>query len=415
MPAPHLVIRTNSLVLRLMKWISYKLGLLYLSIILTPLSLFAQDLTGIWRGYFISDGGEQYKLEFQVSQAKSNVVMGVSYSYLDVRFYGKATMTGTFLKSSSSFRIREIKTVEVKSILGGATCIMNYNFSYVKSGKEEFLEGTYLGKYETKYKTDPPPSWGDCGGGKVFLRKVTTSDFYVEPFLRDKANTPKPVPSKKPLVKKDTIAAKKTSPVVKKTVTPSKPPVKTNPVVKKPVTTTKPVVKNTTPVKKPVVKPNTNPTTTVTQTILPKQKDDSLQKIVKGITKNDPPVQMTPTPGVLKNRVNELVKTLVVNDPEVTVKIYDNGEIDDDTISVYLDKKIVLAAKRLTAAPLIVKLKMNQDDEEHELVMVAENLGRIPPNTSLMIVESGDQRFDVRITSTEQKNAVVRFKYQKPN
>ena len=45
--------------------------------------------------------------------------------------------------------------------------------------------------------------------------------------------------------------------------------------------------------------------------------------------------------------------------------------------------------------------------------MVAENLGRIPPNTSLMIVEAGEQRFEVRITSTEQKNAVVRFKYQK--
>ena len=56
---------------------------------------------------------------------------------------------------------------------------------------------------------------------------------------------------------------------------------------------------------------------------------------------------------------------------------------------------------------------MDEDNADHELIMVAENLGRIPPNTSLMIVESGEQRFDVRITSTEQKNAVVRFKYQK--
>jgi hypothetical protein len=54
------------------------------------------------------------------------------------------------------------------------------------------------------------------------------------------------------------------------------------------------------------------------------------------------------------------------------------------------------------------------DEEDQELTMVAENLGRIPPNTSLMIVEAGDQRFEVRITSTEQKNAVVRFRYKKP-
>src|SRR5258705_706389 len=84
----------------------------------------AQDLTGIWRGYFINDGGDQYKLEFQISQNPTNTVTGVSYSYLDVRFYGKATMTGSFIKTSSSFHIREIRTVEVKSIMGYGTCIM---------------------------------------------------------------------------------------------------------------------------------------------------------------------------------------------------------------------------------------------------------------------------------------------------
>ena len=95
------------------------------------------------------------------------------------------------------------------------------------------------------------------------------------------------------------------------------------------------------------------------------------------------------------------------------MKIYDNGEIDDDTISVFLNKRLILSSKRLTANPLVLNFTMD-DDEDQELTMVAENLGRIPPNTSLMIVEAGDQRFEVRITSTEQKNAVVRFKYIKP-
>ncbi len=79
-----------------------------------------------------------------------------------------------------------------------------------------------------------------------------------------------------------------------------------------------------------------------------------------------------------------------------------------------MDKKLVLSKKRLTAAPLTLKMKMDDDNPEHEITMVAENLGRIPPNTSLMIVETGDNRYDVRITSTEQKNAVIRFKYVKP-
>jgi len=345
----------------------------------TPTPVAAQNLTGIWKGYFISDDGEQYKLEFQVSQSKAYGVTGVSYSYLDVRFYGKATMTGSFIKTSSSFKIREIKTVEVKSSLGGATCIMNYNFKYSRSGKEEFLEGTYLGKYESKYSSSPPASWGECGGGKVYLRKVKTSDFYVEPFLRNKIKTT-PIIINKPPVKK--------------------PVVVTKPPVKKPVVVTKPSTNN-----KPVVRPITNPIA----------KTDSLKTKISNppVTKTNLPV-VTPKPAVLKERTNELVKTLIVRTVDVTVKLYDNGEIDGDSISVYLDNKLVLSSKRLTATPLVVTLKMDEDNSEHELTMVAENLGSIPPNTSLMIVESGEQRFDVRITSTEQKNAVVRFKYQKP-
>jgi hypothetical protein len=340
-----------------------------------PILSLSQSVTGIWSGYFVSESGDTYKLEFQVKQNTSAAVSGVSYSYLDVRFYGKATMTGNFVNNSQKFRIREIKTVEVKNVGYGGTCIMNYDLQYSRSGNEEFLEGTYLGKQEVKDKVNPY-EWGDCGGGKVFLRKVTSSNFYVEPFLRE-ARPPRINP-----------------PVTKNNQ--SKP---VNP----------PVTKNTTP--------NTNPNKSNTNTIkkdpAPRMVDSSVAKVpeVKKQTTVKLPVV---APDVLKSRQNELMKSLIVNDPDVVVKLYDNGEIDDDTISVYLDKKLLLSHKRLTAAPLTIKLKMDDENPDHELVMVAENLGRIPPNTSLMVVEAGDKRFDVRITSTEQKNAVVRFKYEKP-
>lgn len=363
-----------------------------LLVLTAPIHSNAQDLTGIWKGYFISDGGDYYKLEFQVSQSNSYGVTGVSYSYLDVRFYGKATMTGSFIKNSSTFRIREVRTVEVKSSLGGATCIMNYNFQYSRSGKEEFLEGTYLGKYEGKYAL-PDSKWGDCGAGKVYLRKVTQSDFYVEPFLRNKSNA-----TSRPVIinegpRKDS-AKIKPKPAEKK-------PVIVN--TKPPVTPKPPVVQN----KKPEIKP-------VTKTVVPpvtKIKNDTIKSATPPPVITKPAI---PKPAVLKNRSNELVRAFTVSSPEVTVKLYDNGEIDDDTISVYFDNKLMLSSKRLTTAPLTVKLKLEDDQADHELVMVAENLGRIPPNTSLMIVESGGQRFEVRITSTEQKNAVVRFRLRQP-
>jgi hypothetical protein len=327
----------------------------------------SQDLTGIWRGYFVTEGGENYRLEFQIGLNPTKAVTGVSYSYLDKRFYGKATMSGRFTSDIKVLQIQELRTVEVRNLGGGGTCIMNYKLTYSRSGKEEYLEGTYLGKSENIEDPEKNGKWGDCGSGKVFLRRVVTSDFYVEPFLKNKPNTAPPV------VK-----------TVPKIVTP--------------------------PVKKPVeTKPRQN--TTVT---LSKPKRDSIAKtevVIEQPKKIIP--KAIPLPRQTRARENDLVKTLVVSNPEVTVKLYDNGEVDDDTITVYMDDRAVLTKKRLSATPLTVTLKMDEDNPEHILVMVAENLGRIPPNTSLMIVYDGDKRHEVRITSTEQKNAMVRFRYEK--
>ncbi|HEY0356921.1 MAG TPA: hypothetical protein VGC29_11980 [Flavisolibacter sp.] len=325
-----------------------------------PFNSSAQDLTGIWRGTFETFAGEVYKFELQIDQSGTNRISGVSYSYLDVRFYGKATLTGYFTKGSGSALIQEIKTIEVKSSSGDGACIMKCQLNFTKMGKEEFLDGTYTSVEEG---SDPPRN---CGGGIVNLRRVTTSDFYIEPFLR---KTTPPVTEKKPEPKKQV-----TKPV-------TKPP--TKPVVKKPVDDNKPkvdtVAKKTAPViiDKPVNKPVFN------------------------------------IPAKTRSRENALVQTLHISSEEISVRLYDNGEIDGDTISVYLDGQAIVSKKGLSTSPITVKLKMDENNPEHVLIMVAENLGSIPPNTSLMIVQDGDKRYQVSITSTEQKNAMVRFRYQK--
>jgi hypothetical protein len=345
----------------------------------------AQDMSGIWRGYFVTDSYDHYKFELQIKQS-GNAVSGVSYSYLSTVFYGKASLTGTYNKAGKKILIQEIRTVELRMSDGSQACIMKCNFEYSRSGKEEFLEGTYTSKFE---KDGILNKKGDnCGGGKVYLRRVTTSDFYIEPFLRGKIKAGPVLVNKAPV--------KKTTPVLV-----NQPPVKKDttrvkvspPVVKKAPVTTKPVIKKDTAVVKPV-------------TISLAKTDTAMRKVK--------PVFITPAPPVIRDRINELVKTLTISNNQVTVKLFDNGEIDGDTISVYLDNKMVLSEKRLTATPLVLHFDMNEQNDEHELTMVAENLGNIPPNTSLMIVEAGTQRFEVRITSTEQKNAVVKFRYQKP-
>ncbi len=343
----------------------------------------AQDITGIWRGYFITDDGDQYRFEIQMEQA-NNTLSGVTYSYQDKRFYGKCTMTGNFSNSSGNALIQEIKTIEVKMSLSSSACIQKCLLTYAKSGKEEFLEGTFSSVIEKTDSLGGRRRGDDCGGGKMILRKVITSDFYVEPFLRKK-NTP--VNNNPPLVK--------TNPTTNNSTT---------------KTTTKPP---------PANQNKNNSTSSNKNTVLIKPKTDTIKKVeveaVQTEDKKDLTIKPnTKTQDLLRSRENNLVQTLLINSEDVLVKLYDNGEIDDDTISVYLDKKLTLSKKRLSTAPITINLKMDESNPDHELIMVAENLGRIPPNTSLMVVTAGDKRYEVRITSTEQKNAMVRFKYVKP-
>ena len=357
---------------------------------------FAQDLTGIWKGYFITDIGEQYKLEFQIKQDNPSSVTGVSYSYLDVRFFGKATMTGSMDRSEKKFQIQELRTIEVKNLGGSGTCLMKYIFTYDKSGKEEFLEGTFVGRSEDRKDPKNNGEWGGCGGGRVYLRRVQNSDFYVEPFLRDK-----PVAKDKPAVKTDTAAKVTTSPppvVAKKTP-------KTNSTTR---TKTSTVKKTTTPVKK-------NTSTVKTKPVIVNLNTDSTKKLTQLDIKNPVAAKKTITSEVLKTRENALAQTITVNTEQVTIKLYDNGEIDGDSISVFVDKQLKLSHKRLSTSPIVLTLDFDASDTEHEVIMVAENLGRIPPNTSLMVITAGDKRYQVQITSTEQKNAMVRFKYEKPS
>jgi hypothetical protein len=377
-----------------MQRILLKISLITTLLFFTTLYLTAQDITGIWRGNFIAAGGDQYKLEFQVSKNPQDVVTGVSYSYLTTVFYGKATMTGSFRTPEKNLVIQEIRTVEVRMSSFSVACIMKYNLTYAKSGNEEFLEGTYTSKYEKSDSLFGVRRGGDCGSGTVYLRKVTTSDFYVEPFLRDK-----------PIIKHDTSAlAKKpvsrpNPPIVKKT---------TSPILKK----NPPPISKRTPVKKnpPAVKKTPQLVKSNAQLII----KDTIQTQTPVAKIRVPDKKIVETPAVLKSRENTLAQSIIVNTNQINIRIYDNGEIDGDTISVYVDKQLVLSHKGLSASPIKLNLQMDDDHAEHEVVMVAENMGRIPPNTSLMIIQAGDKRYQVQITSTEQRNAMVRFKYVSP-
>ncbi len=114
----------------------------------------------------------------------------------------------------------------------------------------------------------------------------------------------------------------------------------------------------------------------------------------------------------LKNfdkRDNTVIQTIEVENETFKVDFYDNGDIDGDTISVFYNGKLIEAHKRLTDKALSLTLLIDPNVIINELIMYAENLGSIPPNTAVMIVTDGGKRYEVRIASDLKKSGVIRF------
>ena len=119
-------------------------------------------------------------------------------------------------------------------------------------------------------------------------------------------------------------------------------------------------------------------------------------------------------PKSLTEKEAELVREIKVDTGTIRIDFYDNGVIDGDTISVYVNNMPVVSNRMLTAKPITAYIKIDLKRTLQEVVMVGENLGTIPPNTALMIINANEKRYQLYLTSNEKKNAMVRFIYEKP-
>jgi len=112
----------------------------------------------------------------------------------------------------------------------------------------------------------------------------------------------------------------------------------------------------------------------------------------------------------LEKRNNDLIRQITVDNDSISVTLYDNGDIDGDSITLIYNDKILTTHQRLTDKPLTFTIKINKGNSRNELVMYAENLGSIPPNTALMVIMDGNKRYELNINSTKNSNGAVAFK-----
>jgi hypothetical protein len=105
-----------------------------------------------------------------------------------------------------------------------------------------------------------------------------------------------------------------------------------------------------------------------------------------------------------------LNRELLVESDSVRLSFYDNGEIDGDSISVFVNHQLVLSHQGLEAKAFNIYLHLDSTRELTEVSMFAENLGSIPPNTALMIVTDGKNRYEVFLSSSLTENATVELR-----
>ncbi|HLF46807.1 MAG TPA: hypothetical protein VI548_10300 [Chitinophagaceae bacterium] len=102
------------------------------------------------------------------------------------------------------------------------------------------------------------------------------------------------------------------------------------------------------------------------------------------------------------------VEIPVIGD-SIELRFYDNAEIDGDSISLFLNNRMIFQHIFLKASPYIIKIAVSELNETNELVMVAENLGSIPPNTSYMLAIVNNIRYEAMLKSTEETSASIRL------
>ncbi len=105
-------------------------------------------------------------------------------------------------------------------------------------------------------------------------------------------------------------------------------------------------------------------------------------------------------------RENILFETIAIDTSVVDVDLYDNGVIDGDSVSVYLNKQLIIKNYKLNDVAKKLQLKMDPTID-NELLIVAENLGTIPPNTGLMVITAKGVRHEIRVSSSFEANAKV--------
>jgi len=334
----------------------------------------AQKMSGQWIGGFTSaddpsGSTTNYVLEIEVNGTQ---VSGYSYTYFSMsgkRYFVICRLKGSFDKGSKSLSVNEVETVKTNTPPDFKNCHQSHELTYLKQADKEIL----LGKWK------PVEKGSDCGNGNTSLeRKMLIT------------NAPTPKKDEKTPPKK-----LETNPPQQKIV--AEPDPKPIPSIKKPTE------------EKIHTLPKGNQQSVTEKYADKKAEPKPVMPMEGGKAKN----LSENTKEKLTQRSAQVIKTIDVTGPSIKIEIYDNGQVDGDTVSIFMNGILLIPAKMLTAKPITINIDVNDKEDVYDIVMFAESMGTIPPNTALMVVTTATNRYEINITSTQQTSGSIRLKVKR--
>lgn len=342
----------------------------------------AQRFSGQWKGEFTDEsskfsglGGDRcrYVLDLDV---KGKTVSGYSYTYFDEdgkTYYTICRLDGYVDTKRKFIEVTEVERTKTNVPVTVRNCFQVHRLRYTQQGDFETMEGSW---------EPAPKQGGGCGYGNTVLTRRSLSNSL--------AGYNAPPRQVSPFASKPPADAGMSAVMVTKERKPGKSAISRAIARSQSQEMTMSLTPQAMLVEKEEIKTCATPSR------------------IRSMSENASAMMSK-----YEKRNATIIRTIEVENSTVKVDIYDNGEIDGDSISVLYDGKLLLTNKRLTGKPICLSLPVQNNGEMQQLVMYAENLGSIPPNTALMVVTDGDKRHEVRITSDLQKSGAINFVQRK--
>ncbi len=340
--------------------------------------LFAQNLSGKWVGYFRNINGIEEKIypyEITISEGTGQQINAITITRLSNQSTATALAKGNYTPNVHLLSLQETKFEQIHLDANLQACLMNNFLTYKKEKSTEILQGTYTSKNVT--------NGTDCGIGSVYLERDIISTMAI---AAKKINTTYHK-NKLTAKKKDTVQfTYKTQASVTKTAQQA------------PILNLQ-VAETTNNFSKLI--------TTAAQQNVKANKEISNETILKHEHKF--------IPWVLIARENLLAKKVITHSKSISIDLIDNGTIDNDTITIYDNNTLMLDRNRLSYKSIHFDLKFDDMHKSHEIIIIANNLGAVPPNTALLIYKDAKQTEEVPINTNLTQNAKLIIEYQPPN